>query len=60
MSVALHSGAERDLLEAASFYEAEASPALAARFIAEFERVVRLLAVNPGLGTLRARGRRGY
>jgi plasmid stabilization system protein ParE len=60
MSVALHPGAERDLVEAAAFYEAEASPALAARFIAEFERVVSLLAANPGLGTPRARGRRGF
>jgi hypothetical protein len=45
MSVALHPGAERDLVEAAAFYEAEASPAPAGRFIAEFERVVRLILV---------------
>jgi toxin ParE1/3/4 len=60
MKVTLHPGAEQDVLEAATFYEAEASPALAARFVAEVERVARLLAANPGLGTPRARGRRGF
>ena len=60
MKVTLHPGAERDVFEAAAFYEEEASPALAGRFIAEFERVVKLLVANPGLGTPRARGRRGF
>lgn len=60
MSVTLHPGAERDLIEAVAFYEAEASPALASRFVAEFERVVKLLLASPGLGTARARGRRGF
>ena len=60
MRVALHPDAEQDLFDAAAFYEAEASPALAARFISEFERVVRLLLASPGLGTPRARGRRGF
>ena len=56
----LHPGAEQDLAEAAAFYETEASPALAARFVAEFERVDNLLLANPGLGTPRSRGRRGF
>jgi len=60
MRVILHPGAERDLFEAAAFYESEASPALAGRFIMEFERVVKLVVANPGLGTPRARGRRGF
>jgi len=30
------------------------------RFLAEFERVAKLLLANPGLGTPRARGRRGF
>jgi len=60
MRVTLHPGAEADLAEAAGFYEAQASPVLAARFIAEFKRVAGLLLDNPGLGSLRSRGRRSY
>jgi plasmid stabilization system protein ParE len=60
MRVVLHPGAERDVAEAAAFYESEASPALAARFVAEFERIAGLLLSNPGLGTPRSRGRRGF
>ena len=59
MRVELHPGAEQDLLDAAAFYEREVSPALAARYVAEFERVAALLLANPGLGTPRTRGRRG-
>jgi len=60
MRVTLHPGAEADLAEAAGFYEAQTSPVLAARFIAEFKRVAGLLLDNPGLGSLRSRGRRSY
>lgn len=60
MKVALHPGAERDLEEAAAFYAREGSPALAARFLAEFERIATLLLANPGLGTPRARGRLSF
>lgn len=60
MKVELHPAAERDLEEAAAFYAREGSPALAARFLAEFERVASLLLGNPGLGTQRVRGRRGF
>ena len=60
MSIELHPAAERDLEEAASFYAREGSTALAARFLAEFERVARLLDSNPGLGTPRTHGRRGF
>jgi toxin ParE1/3/4 len=60
MRVRLHPGAEQDLAEAAAFYEAEASPVIAARFISEFERAANVLLANPGLGTLRTRGRRGF
>jgi plasmid stabilization system protein ParE len=60
MRVTLHPGAEADLAEAAGFYEAQASPVLAARFIAEFKRVAGLLLDNPGLGSSRSRGRRSY
>jgi plasmid stabilization system protein ParE len=44
MRIELHPGAERDLAEAAEFYGHEGSPALAARFIAEFKRVSNMLA----------------
>lgn len=60
MRAILHPGAEQDIAEAAAFYESEASPALAGRFVAEFERVARLLLLNPDLGTPRSRGRRGF
>ena len=60
MKVVLHPGAERDVAEAAAFYASEASPALAGRFVAEIDRVARLLLDNPGLGTRRSRDRRGF
>lgn len=59
MKITLHPEAERDLLEAASFYEREGSPALAMRFIAEFKRMATLLGEQPGIGSPRSRGRRG-
>ena len=49
---------ERDLHEAAAFYEREGAPALAARFIAEFKRMAVLLAQQPEIGAPRNRGRR--
>jgi plasmid stabilization system protein ParE len=60
MKIALHPGAERDLAEAAEFYEREGSPALAGRFVAEFKRLTSLLAEHPEIGSPRARGRRGF
>jgi hypothetical protein len=52
MRVILHPGAERDVAEAAAFYEFEASPALAGRFVAEFERVAKLLLLTLALARL--------
>ena len=60
MKVTLHPAAEQDLLEAAAFYEREGSPALAARFVAEFKRLATVLADNPEIGVPRADGRRGF
>jgi plasmid stabilization system protein ParE len=60
VKVILHPGAEQDIAAAAAFYESEGSPALAARFLEEFERVAQLVLASPGLGTPRARGRRGF
>lgn len=59
MKVTLHPGAERDVDEAAAFYEREGSPVLAARFVAEFKRLSRLLVAHPGIGSPRSKGRRG-
>lgn len=60
MKVTLHPGVLRDLEAAASFYEREGSPALALRFVAEFERLSRLLVDRPAIGSPRSNGRRGF
>lgn len=60
MTVTLHPGAQQDLDEAAAFYAREGSPAVAARFLTEFERVAKLVHANPGAGTPRTRGRRAF
>lgn len=56
MKVALHPGAEKDIEEAAAFYLREGSAVLAARFIAEFERLSILLIEHPGIGSPRPAG----
>ena len=60
MKIDLHPGAEQDLEDAMAFYAREGSVALATRFLAEFERIAWLLLANPGLGTPRSGGRRGF
>ena len=60
MTVILHPAAEQDLQEAASLYEREGSPALAARFVAEFKRLAQLLIDHPEIGPPRSNGRRGF
>lgn len=60
MRLALHPEAEKDLIEAASFYEREGSPVVAARFLKEFRRVSALLQGHPDIGVPRGRGRRGF
>lgn len=59
MRVTLHPAAERDIEEAAAFYEREGSAALAARFIFEFKTVSTLLLRHPEIGSPRPAGRRG-
>ena len=59
MTVILHPSAEQDLIEAASFYEREGSPALAARFVSEFKRVTALISDYPEIGPTRGNGLRG-
>ena len=46
--------------EAAAFYEREGSPMVAARFVAEFKRLVALLLLHPEIGSPRSNGRRGF
>ena len=60
MKISLHPAAEDEIEEAAGFYEKTGSPALAARFVAEFKRVSQLLLEFPGIGSPRSRGRRGF
>lgn len=60
MSYDLHPGAERDIAEALDFYTAQAGRRVAARFLDEFERVARLIAGRPDLGTPLQRGRRSF
>lgn len=60
MKVTLHPGAERDIEQAAAFYEREGSAALAARFIAEFKKLSQLVVEHPGVGSPRSKGRRGF
>ena len=60
MKVTLHPGAEKDIEEAAAFYEREGSAILAARFVAEFKRLAGLVVQQPGIGSPRSKGRRGF
>lgn len=60
MKITLHPDADRDIEEAAAFYEREGSAILAARFIAEFKKLSRLLIEHPNIGSARSRGRRGF
>ncbi|MGE3972396.1 MAG: type II toxin-antitoxin system RelE/ParE family toxin [Porticoccaceae bacterium] len=59
MKISIHPGAGQDIEEAAEFYRREGSPALAAKFVAEFKKLALLLAGNPGIGSVRSGGRRG-
>ena len=60
MKITLHPGAEKDITDAAAFYEREGTALLAARFIAEFKRLSNLLVEQPDIGSPRPRGRRGF
>ena len=60
MTYSLHPSAERELAEAARFYLREAGRGVAARFVDEFERIARLLAELPGLGTPTGDERRSF
>ena len=60
MKVSLHPAAEGDIQEAAAFYERAGSPAVAAKFVAEFKRVANVLLEFPDVGSPRSHGRRGF
>ena len=60
MTWSLHPGAEHDIADALDFYGERAGPAIAARFLEEFERVAKLLVEHPGLGTPTTGGRRSF
>ena len=59
MILSVHPAAERDVGEAAVFYEREGSPALAARFVKEFRRLCEFLLEHPEIGSTRSRDKRG-
>ncbi|MBB4843091.1 plasmid stabilization system protein ParE [Paucibacter oligotrophus] len=60
MSRTIHRLAAEDLAQALRFYKTEAGAGLARRFLAEFERVVKLLEQYPGLGTPTNEGRQAH
>lgn len=60
MSYTLHPGANRDLDEACVHYGKSASGLVVARFLDDFDRAARLLAREPGLGTLKEGGRASF
>jgi len=60
MTYSLHPGAERDVADALDFYNEHAGPAVAERFLEEFERIAKLLLEHPDLGTPTTRGRRSF
>lgn len=60
MKVVLHPDAAQDLQEAAAYYEREGSPAVAAKFVAEFKLLTTLLIAHPEMGKPRAHDRRGF
>lgn len=51
MTYSLHPKAERDVADALDFYHEQAGPLVAARFLDEFERIVKLLVEYPAFGT---------
>lgn len=60
MTYSLHPGAERDVADALDFYGEQAGPAVAKRFLEEFEHIARLLVEHPDLGTPTTSGRRSF
>jgi plasmid stabilization system protein ParE len=59
MNITIHPEAERDVHEAAEFYEQEGSPLVAARFVNEFKKVMAILLEHSQIGSPRSNGKRG-
>jgi len=60
VTYSLHPGAEQDIADAMDFYAERAGLLVAQGFLSEFERVARLLADHPGIGTPTMKGRRVF
>lgn len=60
MTYSLHPEAAKELEEAPAFYREQGGVGLARAFLAEFERVARLLASNHGFGTPTTGSRRRF
>ena len=60
MTFSLHPGAEHDIADALDFYALQVGPLVAQRFLSEFERVGKLLAEHPSIGTSTTKGRRVF
>ena len=60
MTYSAHPGAERDIEHASDFYRDRAGLAVARRFLAEVDRVAKLVDRNPDAGALLAEGRRMF
>jgi len=60
VTYSLHPGAEQDIADVLDFYEEQAAPLVAQRFLIEIERVANLLVEHPGFGTPTTRGRRVF
>lgn len=59
MNLSVHPAAERELRDAAAFYERDGSPTLAARFVRTFRRLCEVLLEHPEIGSIRGGGKRG-
>ncbi len=60
MTYSLHPGAEQDIADALDVYGEHAGPMVAARSLAEVERVAKLLVEHRDLGTPTTRGRKTF
>jgi toxin ParE1/3/4 len=56
----LHSGASRDLRDAAEYYRDRASPQIALEFYSEIEQAIGILLQHPSIGAPTAHGQRRF
>jgi plasmid stabilization system protein ParE len=60
VTYSLHPEAAKEVEEALAFYREKGGIGLARTFLVEFERVAKLLVLNPGLGTPTSGSRRSF